>query len=102
METHASPLTAAIAFGAAGLGLVAQAVDVNPEPGLIGLTPDDVTLWTKAICNNLFTIVNTLVGCYHLLTVGRATARRRKAKRATPADVPAPHTETSAGAQPSA
>lgn len=101
MEHHGSLGVAALALCAAAGGVVASTVDPSPPPVAFALTPDDLTAWTKAICNNLFTIVNTLVGCYNLLALGHSTAKRRRAPKdkPTPPDGPAPHTDPAGGAQ---
>lgn len=94
--SHGSPLTAAIALTAAALGACAHALGVD-RPGLLAAmpqTPVELVDWVKAGCNSLFIVVNTLVGCYHLLRMGKPMAgvlaglarpfRRRRRKPAHP------------------
>lgn len=75
-----SPAIAAGTLLAAALGAAASWLDPAHCGGLAAISPEDLTAWTKAICNNIFTIVNTIVGCYHLLTIGRSTFRGRRGK----------------------
>lgn len=104
MEQHQGSIAvAACALAAAASGVLASSIDAAPPPIAYALTPQDLTEWTKAICNNLFTIVNTIIGLYNLIAIGQSTVKRRKAARhgrtkPTPSDGPAPHTEPSEGA----
>jgi hypothetical protein len=92
---------ACCALLAAASGVAAAHLDPAPAPVAFALTPDQLTEWTKAICNNIFTVVNTLIGLYNLLAIGRSTVGRRRAGKRTgptpPVD-PAPHTDAPGGA----
>lgn len=97
-----SPLAATVALVAAGLGACAAALEPGAHPLAAAVGPDDVMAWTKTICNAVFFVVNTAVGCYHLVTIGHAKAARRKAARHrnTPSRGRAPHTDPGEGANP--
>jgi hypothetical protein len=88
-EHHGNPFAAAVALGAALLGAAGHWLEQR-HPGLVAaVSPDEITAYTKAVCGAVFTAINTIVGCYHLLVFGHATIKRRrkaaaKARRNTP------------------
>lgn len=98
-EHQASPLTAAVALGAAALGLAAHLADGATH--LFAMpSPDDITSYTRAICISVAMVVNLAVGSFHaakiLWTTGRAVVVRlrrgggKRRKRGHPAAPPAP------------
>lgn len=79
------PGIAAVSLLAAALGVLSGAIDPAHHGLVAAMTPDDVTAWTKAITGAVFTAVNTLVGCWHLVRMGRSVQRRRKPRPKAPA-----------------
>lgn len=77
-QQPAGPFSGAIALGAAALGASAAWLDQTGHHALAALSPSDLDAWTKSIANVLFTLVNTLVGCYQLIAWAKVRHRHRK------------------------
>lgn len=111
-QSAGSPVTAAVALGAAAAGMLAHWID-GAAHLFAAPSPEDITAYTRAIVGAIAMTVNLIVGSYHALKIawlsGRAAVvklqrlhRRRKPPkhRNTPGAGPAPHTDPTPGAQP--